>query len=424
MAGITGKNSLSIKKLDVQESKIPAIGFNKIVFMHKAAAADTEILLSALSTPAEAVANGFAQPNLSILSSLHLQQFRENFTLKSSLRGTLQDYLSYKVVGAAKIQLLFDAEDGEIFTGVFDYVARTGNTLVDAQPLVVTGQLDAGETDFNVGTPFQVGQYSSMQVGAVMVFVDNQIMYRNDGNNPPGIGVDGDYYEVHAGSGLGTIIRFNTPDLVNDRGVIVVSVGSLVERPIGSQLALIEALAGQIDNMIPTLAASAGVPETDFQGAPNNVDLKAFGDRVLELEQLVAGKEDEFSIPFQTKILSADVITDGAIGELTFNNLEIGKVYRVGGNFRFDVTAGGLITVTVLNGAQTVGFGLHDGDGTATQAGSAWSPNLIFVATATTLTFVAASADANSPVLGNTTRDETFVTLEELPQHVATSQWT
>jgi len=284
MAGITGKNSLSVKKLDVAQSNVPAIGFNKIKFAHKATLSQTSILLTALTTPTEMTANGFVQPNLSVLSQLNLSQFRENFILRSSVKGVLVEYLSYVLVGAGKIQLLFPADENEIFEGTFDFVARTGFTLVDGAPLVSTGVLAIAATDFNVGTPFQVGKFSNMQVGAVMVFRENVLQTRNTGNNPPGIGITGDYYEVHAANGLGTIIRFNTPDLVNPNDITVVSVGSLIERPIGSQLALIEALSGQIDKIIPTLAALAGVPETDFQAAPNNVDLKAFGDRVLALE--------------------------------------------------------------------------------------------------------------------------------------------
>lgn len=282
MAGITGKNSLSIKKLDVQESKVPAIGFNKIRFMHKAVAGETEITLSALTTPSEATANGFVQPSISVLNSLHLAQFRENFQLKSSLRGDLQEYLAYRLVGANKITLLFEAEEGEIFTGIMDHNPRIGQSLVDGAPLVVTGVLSAGDTDFNVGTPFQVGMFPSAQHGVVMVLVEGQLAYRNTGNNPPGPGVAGDYYEVHAGGGLGTIVRFNTPDLVNDRQISVISVGALIERPNGSQLALIEAVQGELDthrDILEELTETTITP-----GAPSSVDLKAFGDRVLQAE--------------------------------------------------------------------------------------------------------------------------------------------
>lgn len=313
MAGITGKESLSIKKLDVAQSKLSSMGFQKIRFMHKATAGDTTINLASLTVPTEATSNGFAQPNASILNSLNLSQWRENFTLESSLRGKLTEFLGFTLSGANKINLLFSAEDGEIFTGLMDYVARTGNTIVDAQPLVVSGTLTAGSTDFNVGTPFQVGLYSSAQVGAVMVFVDNQLALRNSGNSVPGAGVEGDYYEVNAGGGLGQVIRFNQADLVNDRGIVVVSVGSLVERPNASQLALIQSLAGQVDSMIPTLAALAGVPATTFQGAPNDVNLKAFGDTVAANSASITSLQSTKQNLIETVMLK-DIKASGVAG--------------------------------------------------------------------------------------------------------------
>lgn len=287
MAGITGKDSLSFKKLDVKESKVPAIGFNKTLWMHKATAGQTVIDLTALVTPPEAAANGFAQPSVGAITSSNLMQFKENLVLKSSLRGDLQLYLAYVVNASTKITLLFPAEDGEIFTGIIDHNAKTGFTLVDGQPIVASGVLLAGTTDFNVGVPFRVGQYPSQQHGEVMVMKDGQLQYRNSGNQPPGPGVVGDYYEVPAGAGLGVLIRFNQADLVDDHNVSVLSVGSVVERPNGSQMALVESVAGQLDSMVPTLAALAGVPTTNFQAAPNSIDLKAFGDRVLALEKIL-----------------------------------------------------------------------------------------------------------------------------------------
>jgi hypothetical protein len=263
--------------------------------MHKATEAQTLIQLSALTTPTEATVNGFVQPSVSDLLKTNIYEFKENVELRSSIRGPLEQFLAYVITGPSTIKLLFEAEENEIFTGLIDLSARTGQTLVDAEPLVSTGSLLAGETDFNVGTPFKVGMFPNAQHGAVMVYLDNQLVYRNSGNNPPGDGVDGEYYEVHAGGGLGTIIRFNTPDLVNDRNVSIVSIGSLVERPNGSLVALVEALQGQIDAIVPTVAELAGVDETDFQATPNNVDLKAFGDRVLLLEGIL-----DLELPIQT----------------------------------------------------------------------------------------------------------------------------
>lgn len=287
MSGLTGKGSLSIKKQEVAQSRLPAVSFRKVRALHKCTLGQTIINLTSLTSPSVSEAKNYSAPNPSLLASINAFEMQDNVTVKSSIRGELLQNVSFVVSGASTIELQFEAEENEILEITIDNVARTGATLVDARPLVVTGTLAAGETDFNVGEPFKVGEHPLAQHGAVMVMVDNQPMYRNTNNQAPGAGVTGDYYEVHAGGGLGTIIRFNVPDLVNDRTVSVISIGALVERPMSSQMALVEAVQGQIDAMIPTLAALAGVDETDFQAQPNNVDLKAFGDRVILLERIL-----------------------------------------------------------------------------------------------------------------------------------------
>ena len=290
MSQTTGKTSTYIKNANVKESTQVNTGFKKVRFLHQATGGDTLIQLGSLVTPTGAV--NYSAPSPSDLAQTNMMQWPGNVSLTSSIAGRLIQNISYVITGAATIKLLYDAQDGEIFEGIVDYGARTGLTLVDAAPIIATGTLAAGNTDFNVGTPFQVGLYSSSKVGSVMVFVDGQLMDRNDGNNAPGAGIEGDYYEVHSGSGLGTIIRFNTPDLVNDRAVRVVSVNGLVERPNGSLMAVAESLQGQIDAMVPTLAELAEVPTTNFQGTPNQPDLKAFGDRVLSLETTTDSRLD------------------------------------------------------------------------------------------------------------------------------------
>lgn len=282
MSQTTGKTSTYIKNTNVKESSQIQTGFKKTRFLHQAAAGDTIINTTSLTVPT-GTAN-YSAPSVSELSRTNLQQWASNFQLISSVRGYMMQNVSYVITGATTIRLLDAALDGEIFEGIIDHNARTGVSLVDASPILASGTLAAGQTDFNVGTPFQVGLYPSQKHGIVLVYVDRTLMYRNTGNNLPGVGVEGDYYEVHSGAGLGQLIRFNTPDLINDREVTVVSLAGFVERPNGSFMAVMESLQGQIDAMVPTLAALAGEPETNYQGAPNNIDLKTFGDRVLTIE--------------------------------------------------------------------------------------------------------------------------------------------
>lgn len=425
MSGLTGKGSLSIKKQEVAQSRLPAVSFRKVRALHKCSLDQTIINLTSLTSPSASEAKNYSAPNPSLLASINVFELQDNVTVKSSLRGELLQNVSFVVSGASTIELQFEAEENEILEITIDNVARTGATLVDARPIVVTGTLLAGQTDFNVGEPFKVNEFPLAQHGVGLVMIDNQPMYRNTNNQAPGPGVTGDYYEVHAGGGLGTIIRFNTPDLVNDRTVSFISVGALVERPLGSQMALVEAVQGQIDAMIPTLAALAGVDETDFQAQPNNVDLKAFGDRVLSLEQEIETKEDEFDILYQIRTLNSDITaTDTNIADLRFINLEIGKTYRLTfkaalaflGNAASEIHA-------IHNGNVLIRF---DANGTGTTVGEQTpGASVVFQATATSITFTTIGAiSADNRVEGDGTLAQTWSMLEELPHHVATVQWT
>ncbi len=301
----TGKTSTYIRKSSVKESTTPNTGFKKTRFLHEASEGDTLIQLSSLTSPTGAV--GYSAPNVSELTQTNLMQWTQNVSVTSSIRGLLIQNLSYVISGASTIKLLFEAEEGEVFEGVIDHNARTGLTMVDAAPLVASGVLAAGDTDFNVGMPFQVGAYSSAKRGVVQVEIDGQPSYRTDGNAPFGPGISGDYYEVHSGNQLGQILRFQ-PDLVNDRFIMVTSVGALVERPNGSIMAAIETVQGQIDAMVPTLAELAETDETDFQAAPNNVDLKTFGDKVLALERIL-----DVEVPASLPLTSIGAMTIGAV---------------------------------------------------------------------------------------------------------------
>lgn len=285
---LTGKGSLSIRKKDVQEQKTIALGFKNMVFAHKATAGATGINLNALVAPSEMPT--FVQPTVNDLVTARLMFFRKNLRLVSSLRGLLMDYLSYEVASNTQINFNgFTAEEGEIFMGHVDYKPITEKLVVDGRAISATGILAIAATDFNVGTPFEINKYSGAQVGAVMVFRNGVLQARNSGNSS--VVLDGNYYEVDAGAGLGTIIRFNAAPVSQDDNIVVVSNGLLVERPTGSMMAEIETLAGQIDAMIPALAEASGSPESAFQVAPNNVDLKAFGDQVLEHESRIDSLE-------------------------------------------------------------------------------------------------------------------------------------
>ena len=283
---IQGKNGRQIRKLQVSQSNVPAVGFKNVRALHEASAGDTSIDVTSLTAPAQATANGYLAPTLSDLTKVSLKQYKNNVVVRTGTGQLIQD-IDYVISGATTITLSVAALDAQVFEIIIDASPRTGNTIVDAIPLVQTGVLAAESTDFNVGEPFEIGKYPSKQIGSIMVFVDGQIAYRNVANSPTG---EGDYYEVHAGAGLGTIVRFNATDS-EDRQIVVTSVGSLVNRPDGSQEAYLDTLAGQVDSLREILE---DVTDTVIApGAPNNVDLKNFGDRVYQAEEDIDNLESE-----------------------------------------------------------------------------------------------------------------------------------
>lgn len=276
---LTGKNTLSIRKKDVAEQKSVAVGFKKTQFAHKAAGGETGIDLTSLTLPTEMP--GFTNPNTSDLTSANIFFYRKNFTLLSSSKGELIQDLSYTINSSSRINFVgFTADPDEIFVGIIDHNPSTSLQVVDAAPIVAHDSLDIGAVDFNVGVAFQVGQTPQK----VAVYRNGLIQVRNTDNSSSVL--DGNYYEVDAGDGTGLIVRFNTAPSGQPDSIVVTSIGSLVEKPTASQLQEVERVQGQIDGMIPTLAQLAGVPETDFQAAPNNQDLKAFGDKVLAMSNV------------------------------------------------------------------------------------------------------------------------------------------
>lgn len=275
---LTGNGSKSIRRKDVQEQKSIAVGLKKLVMAHKATLGDTGINLTSLNNPTEMSSLGFTNPLSSEILGANLKFYRNNLRIVSSHKGLLMDYLSYTVDSGSRITFQgFTAEDGEIFMMTFEDAAKTGVQMVDAAPLTSTGTLAVGVTDYNVGTPFEVNKYPTSQVGSVLVFRNGIIQFRNPNNGTSG----GNYQEVQAGSGLGVIIRFNNAPIGIADNILVVSNGLLVYRPDGSLMAEIETLAGQLDVHREILEDVTGLPIAP--GAPNNVDLKAFGDMVLAL---------------------------------------------------------------------------------------------------------------------------------------------
>lgn len=122
-----------------------------------------------------------------------------------------------------------------------------------------------------------------------------------------------------------------------------------------------------------------------------------------------------FRTRFETKILSSDVTnTTSEPSEIQFTGLTIGKCYRIAGQVKLNVYQG---AASIKFYSATAGVGYYgqvsayiDGDSNLI---THTPPNVVFQATTTSL-FSRASASSGCSVEGNSTEEDTFITLMEL----------
>jgi len=273
---IQGKNSKSYKKKNVQKQNNPHTGFKNIAFAHQfAAAGETFIPFNSLLTPPAWSESGLVNPTANALLGANLQAFRPNVTVSSSARGLIQkeeyivhnNRIEFKNI-VSLINEVFEVECADIMI--------TGNLIVDTTRIRVEDTLDPGEDEFPIG--YEVNTMDE----DIIVFRDGQQMFRDDNNAGDN---SGNYYYIDpTNSGKSSLIKFNIPAGLVADAILVVSIGHIVDAPNVSTFAQIDYLAGQLDAIVPTVAANAGVPESNFRANPNRIDLRQFGERLIRIE--------------------------------------------------------------------------------------------------------------------------------------------
>ena len=129
----------------------------------------------------------------------------------------------------------------------------------------------------------------------------------------------------------------------------------------------------------------------------------------------------------QTRVLSADVDSNGAVAELTFANLVIGKWYEVSGQVRLivqDPSTDDNVKLAFFHDGGVVGASNVLDKAADLDAGGTHGVCFKFLATGTDLTPTTESASANSRLRGNADRVETFIQLEERNDLVGTTDFT
>jgi len=323
------KNNISYKNKSVRESRIPSLGQKNLMFAHETIGGENFIDFTSINTPTPWTDAGFINPTASEIGEANLYTFRENLFVSSTLRPHILP-TEYRVTNVGITFLNFVAQPEEIFVFQVSDISTVGTILADSRPIFHKDTLILGNTTFFVGDTWVVGKYPQ----AVMVFENGVLLNRNTDNSS--VTLDGDYYEVPSGgSGLSNTIEFNVSSGSN-RIITVASTIAYVEKPQLSQIQSLEALAGQVDRMIPDLATLASEPQSKYQSAPNNIDLLNFNNdvyKVISATGLVVGPG--FGSDFSSVQDAINAASDGdkiTVLQGTYTeNLVIGKKVYIEG---------------------------------------------------------------------------------------------
>jgi len=145
------------------------------------------------------------------------------------------------------------------------------------------------------------------------------------------------------------------------------------------------------------------------------------------LERTEAEATSLTEVLYQEKSLTADINNPSlaAISDLTFNNLTVGQKYRamgaLTGGSEASPSSGDHHLVVDVTHDSAILQRLRVRGNAITDIFSTIPILAVFTATASTLTFVV-STSTNARILG--TPKTTFVILEKLPNHTATTIWT
>lgn len=122
---------------------------------------------------------------------------------------------------------------------------------------------------------------------------------------------------------------------------------------------------------------------------------------------------------YQTQYLSADVTSAGDVADLQFDNLVVGRTYRIGGKVwaqSFSNNVNGLQYYSGTGGTGTLYNQTINVNAAGTNSNITFNPNTIFTAVSTTLYVYKTGTQS---VYGDGTTTETFLTLEDITEQYA-----
>jgi hypothetical protein len=275
-----GKENISDRKSNLLGQKLGKSFTQHIEFAHESPGGESFIDFSNLIAPQQAITlEGFIQPNLATLINAQILQNKANVRVHSSARGQLQRFTEFYIRSNGGINLTYETEENEILTGQIDNVVRDVKPIVDVKQINRTGELAEGSDTFVIGDQYNINQFSSEQIGEIKVYrwqgnEDPKLMVRCENND---INNDGNYIEA------GNTIVFKQVGRVGGENIVAFSTGAVPTIPQTGFKQELETIGGQVDAISDWLQDVHGLPTNPFQVAPNQVDLRSFGQRVVEL---------------------------------------------------------------------------------------------------------------------------------------------
>lgn len=437
------KTSISLSKKDLAKSRISPVGYRNVVFYHKATAAQSTINLMALTLPSAEMPT-VVQATTEELGSARLIVNKKNLKLTSSMKGDLIQGLDYIVADSTTILLIgpyetIGAEVDEIFVGTIVQAPVSDLVVASSKNVVRSYTLPVGQNLLNLAHEYRVNEYPSENIGIIKIFINGVLAFRNTGNSS--ITLDRDYYEIDSGTSSGSTVYINVAP-VGIANEIIVDYGVQAITDFNA-IGAIESLSGSVKKIADDLAVIAGTTPGDYLNAnPSDVERRGFGDQVLDHEVRIDAAEATITVldskydttqnlsvytktKHQIKYLSASLSTQTVdIASLHFNNIEIGKTYRVtfqssvygiGSNESYGI-------LDIFNGVTHL---------TRSRATSNFADRYSRFVTGGAVVFTASSTYIQCDFAENATwvmeaagAQGTWVQLEELPNHQITTQWT
>jgi hypothetical protein len=241
-----------------------------ITFRHRCSSIDTSINFNALNwSLSDQTSTGIINPPAWVITASNLSQLKSTAQIITSAGRTLfPEFYSLTNSGISFING-FAPLEGEVFIFYFSNANRPTFTA-EMQPIYRPGVILANATTYDFVDSITIPSIEARCPISVMIDGEEQIY-----------GATGDFQfsALTNDPSKSRAITFTAEDY--DRVILVTGIAWY--QPNASVLPQIETLGGQVNRLVADVAVLANKELTDYQSAPNSVDLDKFGTLVNDI---------------------------------------------------------------------------------------------------------------------------------------------